>query len=99
MPFYFKRRNQRVIEKNILNPETGKKELKTVSEVYFTYIGVVSPFERDYMIMETGKSSESIYHSREEVDRVRAILWRHRITYRLHDAATDELLEPIITNN
>lgn len=99
MPFYFKRRNQRVVERKVTDPQTGEKVKQLVTETYFTYVGVVSPFMSDYMIMETTKSSESIVHSKEEVDKVRAILWKHMITYRLHDATTDELLEPIITNN
>ena len=100
MPFYFKRRYTLQKEVKYYNPETNEEGKTFVTRHIWSFIGVVCPFLEDYMIMETDKPKESIFHTRKEIDRVKVLFHMHNINnYQLFDADTKALVESNIIND
>lgn len=100
MPFYFKKPIDVIVKQKHKVPETGETVMRDVGMRKWVYLGFVSPFLSDYILMETTMPKEAIFHTKEELDRVKILLHRHNVReYSIIDANTKQVIETTITNN
>jgi hypothetical protein len=79
--YYFTSVRRYVVEKKILNLDTNEREIVEFEKFKVTYVGVLSPFCRDYSIMTHDDKREAIFHTEHEMNRVKDLLDRHNIDY------------------
>jgi hypothetical protein len=79
--YYFTSVRRYVVEKKILNLDTNEREIVEFEKFKVTYVGVLSPFCRDYSIMTHDDKREAIFHTEHEMNRVKDLLDRHNVDY------------------
>jgi hypothetical protein len=61
--------------------EGSKEKIETEVRFRYTYYGVIGPFVRDYVIMNTENKKEAIFHTEKELNRVSELLERNKIKF------------------
>ena len=97
--YYFKTKKKETVRVKKLNVDTGKRELVTMEKTVWVYVGIVSPFKEDFLIMSTDKHAECIYHTQKELPIVRARLHNKGLRYRIYNANTDECINTVVVDD
>lgn len=90
--FYIKTFKEEKVRCWVRNPITDRIEEGWVIKPTSLYVGVVSPYMSDYMIMGCEKKNNAIFHTERELPMVLSLLERNKYKYRIYDVQTDRMI-------